>query len=122
MRNAILKALSTASISFALALALPQPESPKLESRQSIDFDLADFTPDPTVLPEDTSNFNPSAAIASVVAAISAGPQSKRSFQARDIIVSTYAGYTTNTPVGNAAMNAPKDCNNHVSDVTKYID
>lgn len=112
----MLKAISAASLSFNLVSALPGFHSRKLEARQDIDFDLVDSTSDPTILPGDTSNFNPSAAIASVVAAISASPlsQSKRSLEARDVVVSTYAGYTINTPMGNASINAPMDCNKHV--------
>ena len=116
MRSGTLKAVSAASLSFNLALALPGLNGRKLETRQDINFKLADSTPDPTVRPDDTSNFNPAAAIASVIAAISASPlpQSKRSLEARDIVVTTYAGYTDNALIGNAAINAPLDCNKHV--------
>ncbi|KAL8788747.1 MAG: hypothetical protein Q9195_007154 [Heterodermia aff. obscurata] len=137
MKNGM-KAISVASLCFNLALyalllvvssltllawgswtisrgALPQLNNGILETRQSIDFKLVDSTPDPTIQPGDTSNFNPSAAIASVIAAISASPlpQSKRSLEARDIVVNTYDGYTVNTPIGNASIDAPLDCNNH---------
>ena len=110
----MLKAISAASLT--LALALPGPNGRKLEARQDIDFDLVDSTPDPTIRPEDTSNFNPSAAIASVVAAVTASPlpQSKRGLEARAIVINTYAGYTDNVPIGNAAINAPLDCNKRV--------
>ncbi|KAG7004913.1 hypothetical protein G7Y79_00022g051340 [Physcia stellaris] len=115
MRSGMLKVISVASLSINLVSALPGFHSRKLEARQDINFDLVDATPDPTISPGDTSNFNPSAAIASVVAAISANPlpQSKRGLEARDVVVSTYAGYTINTPIGNAAINAPLDCNQH---------
>ncbi|KAL8951318.1 MAG: hypothetical protein Q9183_007465, partial [Haloplaca sp. 2 TL-2023] len=115
MKGDMMKVLSAASLCLNLALALPQPNTPRLEARQSIDFDLVDSTPDPTFQPEDRSNFNPSAAIASVIAAINANPlpQSKRSIEARaDVLVTTYPGYTDNTPVADAAMSAPNDCNN----------
>ena len=117
MLNKMLKVISAAMLCSHLALALPQPEKQKLQARQDIDFDLVNSTPDPTILPGDTSNFNAPAAIAAVKAAVTASPlpQSKRSLEARDIIVNTYPGYTDNIAVANAAMNAPMDCNGHVS-------
>lgn len=42
-------------------------------------------------------------------------PQAKRSIQARDIVVSTYPGYTVNQAIGNAAINASLDCNKKAS-------
>ena len=74
-------------------------------------------TPDPKSLPDDTSDLSPTAAIAAVIADINTSPlpQSKRALAARDTIVATYAGYTSNTPIGNAALNAPLDCNKQVS-------
>ena len=116
MKTRILKVISAASLSFTLAIALPGLNGRKLEARQDIDFKLADSTPDPTIRPDGTSDFNPAAAIASVVAAIAASPlpQTKRSLEARDIVVTTYAGYTDNVLIGNAAINAPLDCNKKV--------
>ncbi|KAL8837283.1 MAG: hypothetical protein Q9170_002578 [Blastenia crenularia] len=79
------------------------------------DFNLVNSTPDGTILPEDRSHLNPSAAIASVVAAINADPlpQSKRSLETRDVVVATYDGYTANTLLGNASIHTPLDCNKH---------
>lgn len=96
-----------------LVSALP----PHLITRQSIDFDLVDSTPDPTIKPDNTTNLNVAAAIASVIAEVKENPlpQAKRSLQARDIVVSTYAEYTANQPIDNAAINAPLDCNKKVS-------
>ena len=123
MKTAMLKAISAASLSFTLALALPGPNGRKLEARQDINFTLVDSTPDPTIRPDDTSNFNSSAAIASVVAAVTASPetQSKRSLEARDMLVNSYPGYTDNVPIGKAAMYAPLDCNKHVSACEQYL-
>ncbi|KAJ8109097.1 hypothetical protein OPT61_g7702 [Boeremia exigua] len=97
-----------------IALAKPQSSGPKLQARQSINFDLVDNSPDPVVQPGDTSHFNPAAAIASVVAEVKSGAplaERKRALEARDIVVTTYPGYTTNTALGNVAINAPLDCN-----------
>lgn len=107
------KSVAAAALAFAqLSAALPQHVA-----RQSIDFALVDATPDPIIKPEDTSNLNPAAAIASVIAEVKENPlpQVKRTLKARNIIVETYPGYTTNTGVGNAAINAPLDCNKKVS-------
>ncbi|KAL8948290.1 MAG: hypothetical protein Q9222_005511 [Ikaeria aurantiellina] len=116
MKSRLLKVISAASLGLNnLVSALPRTDGRNLVARQDIDFNLVDSTPDPTVLPEDRSHFNPSAAIASVVAAINADPlpQSKRSLETRDVVVSTYEGYTENTLVGNASMYTPLDCNKH---------
>lgn len=116
-----IKTLSGAVVAAILPLtssAGPQTSDPKLQARQSINFDLVDSTPDPTVQPGDTSHFNPAAAIASVIAEVQAGTplaEKKRALEARDIVVSTYAGYEANIPLGNVAINAPLDCNGKVS-------
>lgn len=97
--------------------AVPQDGGSKLHARQGIDFDLVDSTPDPTVQPGDTSNFDPAAAIASVIAEVKAGTplsEERRDLEARDIVVSIYPGYTQNVLLGNAAINAPLDCNGRV--------
>lgn len=88
MRDQTLKAAFAACALAQLASALPS----QLYARQSIDFDLVDSTPDPTVKPDNTTNLNSVAAIASVIAEVKANPlpQNKRSLQARDIVVSTY--------------------------------
>ncbi|KAL9593716.1 MAG: hypothetical protein Q9219_007419 [cf. Caloplaca sp. 3 TL-2023] len=114
MKAGILCAISIATIGFNLVSALPHDGDRKLVARQSIDFDLVDSTPDPTVQPEDRSHFNAAAAIASVVAAINADPlpqTAKRSLEARDVLTTTSPGYTPNTLVANAAMSVPLDCN-----------
>lgn len=109
-----MKAHTLTAVSAAFALnqlisALPS----HLAARQSIDFSLVDSTPDPTIKPDNTTHLNPAAAIASVIAEVKTNPlpQDKRSLQTRDIVVSTYAGYTANQAIGNAAINAPLDCN-----------
>jgi hypothetical protein len=98
--------------------AAPHASDAKLQARQSINFDLVESAPDPSVQPDDTSNYHPAAAIASVIAEVQAGnplSERKRALEARDIVVSTYAGYTANIPLGNLAINAPLDCNQRVS-------
>ncbi|KAL8869357.1 MAG: hypothetical protein Q9174_004332 [Haloplaca sp. 1 TL-2023] len=112
MVTGLLKAMSVASIGFTMVSALP-----RAVARQSIDFDLVNSTPDPTVMPDDRSNFDRDAAIASVIASINKDPlpqASKRSLETRDVAVSTYPGYTANVQVANASMSAPMDCNNKV--------
>ncbi|KAL8998610.1 MAG: hypothetical protein Q9169_002361 [Polycauliona sp. 2 TL-2023] len=112
MVTALLKALSVASLGFNLASAFPRSADTKLVARQSIDFDLVDSTPDPTVPPDDRSHFNRAAAIAAVVADINADPlPQKRSRETRDVVVATYPGYTANIQVANASISAPLDCN-----------
>ena len=108
-------AVATTLVQFTSAV--PQAGDSKLQARQNINFKLADSTPDPTVQPNDSSNIDPAAAIASVIAEVKAGvplSERKRALAARDIIVSTYPGYTDNIPLGNAAINAPLDCNQKV--------
>lgn len=99
------------------------PRSITLEARQDIDFDLVDSSPDPTILPDDATNYNPTAAISAIVAEISSNPlpQQRRSIQRRSIVVNTYSGYTDNAAVGNAAINAPNDCNGLVRSVANNL-
>lgn len=114
--------MKAAFVSVAVATALLNdmvsafPRSITLEARQDIDFDLVDSSPDPTMLPDDSTNYNPTAAISAVVAEISSNPlpQQRRSVQRRSIVTNTYPGYTDNIAVGNAAINAPSDCNGFV--------
>lgn len=90
----------------------------KLQARQSIDFDLVDSVPDPVIQPNDVSNLDPAAAIASVIAEVKAGSplaERKRALESRDLLVSTYPGYTDNIALGNFAINAPLDCNQKVA-------
>ena len=90
----------------------------KLQARQSIDFDLVDSVPDPVIQPNDVSNLDPAAAIASVIAEVKAGSplaERKRALESRDLLVSTYPGYTDNFALGNFAINAPLDCNQKVA-------
>lgn len=117
----MLTPVALVSLLSALTAALPQvqPKSApaNLVNRQDINFDLVDSTPDPTVAPDDYANYNPTAALASVVAEVSVSPlpqTEKRDVQQRDIIVVTTDGYTANTALGNAALNAPLDCNKAV--------
>ncbi|KAL9029127.1 MAG: hypothetical protein Q9180_007067 [Flavoplaca navasiana] len=116
MMNSLLKAVSVAWFGFSLVSAIPRSADHGLVARQGIDFNLLDSTPDPTVLPDDRSHFNQDAAIASVVAAINASPlpqpQKKRSLDTRDVVVSTYPGYTANVQLANASMSSPVDYNN----------
>ena len=114
------KLLSAAAITATLTrVTLGVPEA-KLLARQSIDFDLVDSVPDPTIQPNDVSDFDPAAAVASVISEIRAGSplaERKRALEIRDIIVSNYPGYTDNIALGNVAINAPLDCNQKVSPV-----
>ena len=118
------KILSAAVMTAALTrvtLGVPEGAGAKLQARQSIDFDLVDSVPDPVIQPEDVSNFDPAAAIASVIAEVKAGgplAERKRALESRDILVSTYPGYTDNFALGNVAINAPLDCNEKVPTVS----
>jgi hypothetical protein len=118
MRTGILRVAAITATFAQVISAAPQARDGKLQARQSINFDLVESAPDPVVQPDDTSNYNPAAAIASVIADIRAGDvasERKRALKARDIVVSTYTGYTANIALGNAAINAPLDCNGKVS-------
>ena len=114
------KVLSVGAVMVTLTrvtLGAPEFAGAKLQARQSIDFDLVDSVPDPVIQPNDVSNFDPAAAIASVIAEVKAGgplAERKRALESRDILVSTYPGYTDNTPLGNVSINAPLDCNQKV--------
>ena len=104
------KVLSVGAVMVTLTrvtLGAPEFAGAKLQARQSIDFDLVDSVPDPVIQPNDVSNFDPAAAIASVIAEVKAGgplSERKRALESRDILVSTYPGYTDNTPLGNGLL------------------
>lgn len=100
-----------------VTLGAPEFAGVKLQARQSIDFDLVDSVPGSVIQPNDVSNFDPAAAIASVIAEVKAGgplAEIKRALESRDILVSTYLGYTDNTPLGVVAINAHLECNQKV--------
>lgn len=121
MKNTLISIVVATALLADVVFAFPR--STKLEARQDIDFDLVDSAPDPTILPDDSTNYNPTAAISAVVAEISANPipQQRRSIQRRSIVTNTYPGYTDNVAVGNAAINAPNDCNGFVCSVANHV-
>jgi hypothetical protein len=89
------------------ALALPDLSPPT--RRQSIDFALADGLPDPVAV--DPNSYNRTEAINAVVAETSSDPLPQKRDSAlvgRDASI----GYTSSIPLGNAAINAPLNCNN----------
>lgn len=117
MKTTILGAAAITASLAQITLGVPDVNGARLHARQSIDFDLVDSAPDPTVQPDDISASDPAAAIASVIAEVRAGTplsERKRALEARDIIVGTYPGYTVNVLLGNVAINAPLDCNQKV--------
>ena len=126
MKTAIIGAATAVSVLIQSTSALPRAGNAKLHARQAIDFELVDATPDPVVKPDDTSSFNAAAAIASVIADVKANPlpqdtNAKRDVVARDIVVSTYNGYSPNALLGNVAINAPLDCNKKVSGFSQSV-
>jgi hypothetical protein len=87
----------------------------KVFRRQDIDFELVDESPDPKIAPNNSTGYNQQAAIKAVIAEINEDPlPQKRDLQRREIFVQTTAGYTVNTLLTNAAINAPLNCNNAV--------
>jgi hypothetical protein len=100
----------------ALAVGLAAARPSLLQPRQDINFDLVDLTPDPSRAADDSTAYNPTSALAAVVAEITNDPLpqtpqgKRRDIQQRDIIVKTADGYSDNLSLGNAAINAPKDC------------
>lgn len=91
------------------------PNHRPLEARQEMDLDLIDSLPDPTVAPTNTAGYNPTAAIAAVVAEISEDPlpqvvRRRSPHERRDVRVVTSTGYTDHVSLGNVAINAPLDC------------
>lgn len=94
----------------ALAVSRPAP--------QDIDFDLVDATPDPTIA--NLTDVNAAAIVAAITADIAANLTlnlnlTRRALSARDdnvpVTVITSPGYTAPNPIGQAAINAPLDCN-----------
>jgi len=79
----------------------------KLRRRQDIDFALADSMPDPANTT--SSAYNQASALAAVVADINSDPL----VQKRNSAVNKRAisGYTDSISLGNAALNAPLNCN-----------
>jgi hypothetical protein len=118
MKAKILSAVAITATLARVTSGVPEVNVAKLQARQSIDFDLVDSAPDPTVLPNDISTTDPEAAIASVIAEVRAGSplsERRRALDTRDIIVGTYPGYTANILLDNVAINAPLDCNQKVN-------
>ncbi|KAI5198402.1 hypothetical protein E4T38_07559 [Aureobasidium subglaciale] len=92
------------------------PNSVGLSRRQDIDFDLVDDTADPLKSPTDTRNYNQASALAAVISDINSDPLPQQETQSanlasRDIVVTTIDGYTPNTFLDSAAINAPLGCN-----------
>lgn len=84
-----------------------------LVRRQDIDFDLVDSTPDPTIAPNNYTDYNRQAAINAVVADIGSDPlpQKRETPRFRDIYNTAQNGYSTIIVPGSAALNAPLNCN-----------
>jgi hypothetical protein len=83
--------------------------SASLRRRQDIDFDLVDSTPDPTIAPNNYTDYNRQAAIASVIADVNSDPL----IQKRDGPISKRApsGFASIAIPASAAVNAPLNCN-----------
>ncbi|KEQ91569.1 hypothetical protein AUEXF2481DRAFT_32950 [Aureobasidium subglaciale EXF-2481] len=84
--------------------------------RQDIDFDLVDDTPEPSKSPTDTQNYNQASAIAAVINDVNTDPLPQQttdstSLSRRDVVVVTADGYSQNTVLDGAAINAPLNCN-----------
>lgn len=89
---------------------------PHVLRRQDIDFQLVDDTPEPTIAPDNSTDYNQQAAISEVLASINDDPLPQDSpLGKRDMIISTYPGYTQNLQLTGAAINAPLNCNGAVS-------
>jgi hypothetical protein len=103
--------------------ALPRPSSLQVQRRQALDLDLIESTPDPDRQPDDDTNYNPKAAIQSVIAEVEGHPTPLESqpIDKRNIIISPYIGYTDNIRLGDAAIDAPLDCNNKVRTCTSLL-
>lgn len=84
-----------------------------LRRRQDIDFDLVDSTPDPTISPNNYTDYNQQAAIAAVVADVSSDPLPQRRDVTGDAVMvsTTPGGYSKVVIPGTAAINAPLNCN-----------
>lgn len=97
-------------------IAREESARPDLLPRQDIDFLLVDSSPDPTIAPDNSTNYDQQAAISNVVASIDDNPLPQGSTRRkRDMIISTSAGYTDNLQLAGAAINAPLNCNGAVS-------
>ncbi|KAI5199443.1 hypothetical protein E4T39_06261 [Aureobasidium subglaciale] len=84
--------------------------------RQDIDFDLVDDTPEPSKSPTDTRNYDQASAIAAVINEVNSDPlpqqtSNSTSLLRRDVVVVTADGYSQNTALDGAAINAPLNCN-----------
>ncbi|CAD0115023.1 unnamed protein product [Aureobasidium uvarum] len=87
-------------------------DAPSIARRQDIGFQLVDDSPEPTIAPDNSTNYNQQAAISEVVASINDDPLPQdNSLSRRDMVVSTSSGYTDNLPLPGAAINAPLNCN-----------
>lgn len=92
------------------------PSTSRMSRRQDIDFQLVDDSPEPIIAPDNSTNYNQQAAISEVVASINEDPLPQDStLGKRDMVISTYPGYTENTLLSGAAINAPLNCNGAVS-------
>ncbi|KAI5271575.1 hypothetical protein E4T47_05074 [Aureobasidium subglaciale] len=92
------------------------PSESRYSRRQNIDFDLVDDTPEPSKGPTDTRNYNQASAIAAVINDVNTDPLPQQttdstSLSRRDVVVVTADGYSQNTVVDGAAINAPLNCN-----------
>ncbi|KAH0365933.1 hypothetical protein KCU65_g5750, partial [Aureobasidium melanogenum] len=80
---------------------------------QEIDFDLEDSTPDPTIAPNNYTNYNQQAAIDAVVADILGDPlpQRRAALTPRDMYDTAPGGYSSIVVSSSAALSAPLNCN-----------
>ncbi|KAG9528189.1 hypothetical protein KCU93_g4603, partial [Aureobasidium melanogenum] len=85
----------------------------RIRRRQEIDFDLVDSTPDPTIAPNDYTDYNQQAAIDAVVADIFSDPlpQKRDSLAPRDIYNTAPGGYSSIVVSSSVALSAPLNCN-----------
>ncbi|KAG9739718.1 hypothetical protein KCU73_g9405, partial [Aureobasidium melanogenum] len=85
----------------------------RIRRRQEIDFDLVDSTPDPTIAPNDYTDYNQQAAIDAVVADILSDPlpQKRDSLAPRDIYNTAPGGYSSIVVSSSVALSAPLNCN-----------
>ncbi|KAI5242541.1 hypothetical protein E4T43_04740 [Aureobasidium subglaciale] len=111
MRSSLILSLVASGL---VANALPSES--RYSRRQDIDFDLVDDTPEPSKSPTDTRNYNQASAVAAVISDVDTDPLPQQttdstSLSRRDVVVVTADGYSQNTVVDGAAINAPLNCN-----------
>lgn len=81
-----------------------------LRRRQDINFELVDSAPDPTIAPNNYTDYNQQAAIDAVIASVDSNPLPQK----RDAVVTSggaLTGYSGVALVPSAAINAPLNCN-----------